>query len=205
MFRFLTIVALATLCAAMTFAADEPAPAAKAEMIGEIAVKHFPAITGAMVLEKAAAYEPEGGYKEGIDGMNQAFGAMMEHGFGKLMVWMQKGNQPTGPSFAVYYEDPEKTPVKDLTSKIGFPVAEGTAGEGDITIETVPAMDAAVAQYKGPYEGSGDIWHAIDKWVTDNGYEFAGPPMEVFLKNPGDKVPPAEFLTEIRVPVKKKE
>lgn len=203
--RLLTVLTLTLLCAGMVFAQSEAAPAAKAEMIGEIAVKHFPAITGAVVLEKAAAYAPADGYKEGMEGMDAAFGAMMEHGFAKLMGYVQKGHQPTGPAFAVYFEDPEKVPAKDLTCKIGFPVAEGTAGEGEIVIETIPAMEAATVQYKGAYNASGDIWRAVDKWITDNGYEFAGNPMEIYLKNPGDNVPPAEYLTEIRVPVNKKE
>jgi effector-binding domain-containing protein len=62
-----------------------------------------------------------------------------------------------------------------------------------------------VCTYKGPYEEAGDIWKAALQWVTDNGYVPAGAPMEVFLKSKGDKVPPAEYITEIRMPVKKAE
>ena len=41
--------------------------------------------------------------------------------------------------------------------------------------------------------------------MKDNGYANAGAPMEVYLRSQEDKVPPAEFLTEIRIPVKKAE
>jgi len=176
-----------------------------AEMMGKIEVKTFPACTVAAVMEKAADYAPEGGYPAGDAGIGMAYEKMMMDAFAKLNAWITGGGKPAGAPFAIYNEDPEKTPAKDLTCKVAFPTMAGATATAPVVIETLPGYTAVSCTYKGPYEASGDIWKACMKWVTDNGYEYAGAPMEVFLKSQGDKVPPSEFVTEIRMPVKKAE
>ena len=183
--------------------AQKPAP--RCEIVGKIEVKTFPAATVAGVMEKAADYLPEGGYAEGEAGMMVAYEKMMTGGFAKLMAWMAAGGQPMGPPFAIFYEDPEKTPAKDLTCKLAFPTAAGATATPLVVVEPMPEYTAALCTYKGPYEGSGEIWKICGKWVTDNGYVTAGAPIEVYLKSQGDKVPPSEYITEIRMPVKKAE
>ncbi|MDD5088935.1 MAG: GyrI-like domain-containing protein [bacterium] len=179
-----------------------PAPV-KCEMVGEMGVKTLPAMKVGALTVKAADYAPEGGYPEGAAGVEVAYEKMMTNGFTEMEKWIGAGNRPVGPSLAAYYEDPEKTSAKDLTCKIMFPIGPEAKGTEKIVIEDLPEMEAGVVQYKGPYDGSGDIWIALDKWVKENGFESAGAPMEVYLKGPGDNVPPSEYLTEIRIPVKK--
>jgi len=184
---------------------EAPAPPAKATVVGEITAKTIPAMTAACVMEKAADHVPEGGYAEGEKGMMQAYESMMNKGFEKLGAWMKAGGVPMGPCFAFYYEDPMKTAPKDLTCKLGFPTAADAKAEAPVVIEQIPEMLCVVAQYKGPYESSAEPWNAADKWATDNGYVGAGAPMEVYLVGPGEKVTPDQYLTEIRIPVKKAE
>ena len=178
---------------------------AKTTMIGEIAVKSFPEMSAATVMEKAADFAPKEGFKAGMDGATQAWMLMLPDAYGKLGAWMKTGGVPTGPSFAIYYEDPSKTAAKDLPCKVGFPTAKDAKGNDAVKIETMPGMDAAVAQFSGPYEGSGDIYAALMKWIPEHGYQFAGPPVEIYLKSEHDKVKPADYLTEIRFPVTKAE
>jgi effector-binding domain-containing protein len=185
---------------------QQVSPAApRCEMVGKIEVRTFPAATVAGVIEKAVDYAPEGGYAEGEAGMSLAYEKMMTAGFAKLAVWMAAGGQPMGPPFAVFYEDPEKTPAKDLTCKIAFPTVAGASAKPPVIVEPMPEYTALLCTYQGPYEGSGEIWKTCIKWVTDNGYVYNGPPLEVYIRSQGDKVPPSEYLTEIRVPVKKAE
>ena len=184
---------------------DSTSSEVHAEMLGTINVTILPPIKVISVKEKAADFEPDTGYAAGMAGSGMAYQSMMTDGFGKLFQWMQAGNHPTGPAMAAFYEDPEKTAAKDLTCKVMFPVGADAKATGDLMIEDLPEMQAAVVQYKGPYEGATDVWNAVGKWITDNGYESAGAPMEVYLKSQGDNVPPSEYLTEIRWPVKKAE
>ena len=205
------LLVLVVLCVAcLPVLAEQPAVKAegaaapvKATQIGEITTQHFAPFSAALVEVKAVDYVPEGGYKAGMEGASQAYGIMSEKAFEKLGAWLKDGGTPAGPCFGIYYQDPEKTPAKDLTCKMGFPVngdAKETAG---VKIEKLAECDMAVLKYQGPYEESAAMWGAIDKWIIAQGYQFAGPPMEVYIKGPGDKVSPAEYLTEIRVPVMK--
>jgi effector-binding domain-containing protein len=178
-----------------------PAPV-KATMIGEIAVKTIPATLAATVMEKAAAYEPQGGYKAGNEGTGDAYKFMMMKGFEKLGAWIHAGGKVMGPPLAFYYEDPSKTAAKDLTCKLCFPVDTGAKGTDIVIIATLPEEKCAVVQYKGSYEQSDNVWIALDKWVTEHNLVAAGAPSEVYLKGPGDNVAPAEYLTEIHMPVK---
>jgi effector-binding domain-containing protein len=183
--------------------AQKPAP--RCEIVGKIEVKTFPAATVAGVMEKAADYLPEGGYAKGEAGRTLAYEKMMTGGFAKLMAWIAAGGQPMGPPFAVYYEDPQKTPAKDLTCKLAFPTAAAAKDTPPVVIEKMPEYTALLCTYKGPYEGSGEIWKTCDKWVTDNGYVCSGPPLEVYIRSQANKVLPSEYVTEIRIPVKKVE
>ncbi|RPH95170.1 GyrI-like domain-containing protein [candidate division KSB1 bacterium] len=177
----------------------------KAEMLGEITVKTIPAMTAVMVMAKAADYIPEGGYPKGNEGSTMAYETMVSKGFEILTAWMKEGGKPIGPPFAIYPEDPSKTPAKDLTCQIGFPVEPGTKVTARLKVESYPETSCAVVQFKGAYNQSRDVWQAFKKWIPDNGYIPTGAPMEVYLKTAEDKVPPEEFITEIRQPVKKAE
>jgi effector-binding domain-containing protein len=207
----LTIVLFVILGATLVFGqtAESKAPEAKAapkaSIVGEIAVKTIPAMTGAIILEKAANHAPKDGYKAGFEGIDQAYTAMNKDAFAKLGEWIKAGGMPMGAPFGIYYENPEVTPAKDLTCKIGFPTMDGAKVSGEIVLEKFPETEMAVLQYKGSYDASADMWHAIMKWGPEHGYDWAGPGMEVYLKGPNDTTKPEEYLTEIRMPVKKAE
>jgi effector-binding domain-containing protein len=206
------------------WAADEPAkpatPAAAAapaqpmikmstgtaKLVGEPAVKEFPAMKAVVAFVKAADYTPEGGYTKDEAGMDKAYEAMMKDGFDKLMKWCHAtGMWPAGPGFALFFEDPTMTEPGKLTAKVAFPAgADAKAAEG-VTPEEIPAMTAVMLQYQGPYEEGNNAWTAVMGWTAKNGYEMAGPPMEVYLKGPMDVKDAKEYLTEIRLPVKKVE
>jgi effector-binding domain-containing protein len=183
-------------------APESPPAPVKATMVGEIAVKTIPATLAACVMEKAAAYEPQGGYKAGNEGTGDAYKIMMVKGFEKLGAWMKAGGKAMGPPQVFYYEDPSKTAAKDLTCKLCFPTDTSAKGNDIVTTAMLPEEKCAVVQYKGSYEASDNVWIALDKWVTEHNLVAAGAPSEVYLKGPADNVPPAEYLTEIHMPVK---
>lgn len=208
--KIFTMFLLLAACTVFVFAHEDaateapaaPANPVKGEIVGQIALKAIPPMTVATVTEKAADYIPEGGYKAGMEGASQAWERINAKGFEKLGAWMAAGGKPTGPAITVYFNDPEKEPAQNFVCKMAFPTSDKNAA-APVIIEQWPEMSVVSCTYKGPYEGSGEAWLACDKWLKDNSYETAGAPMEVYLAGPADKVPPSEFLTEIRMPVKK--
>jgi effector-binding domain-containing protein len=230
--RLITVLVLLTVAAAFCFAqtTPPPAPEKKAEpvmekkvepvaaekkaeatpvpatkMVGEIAVKNIPAMTVVAVVEKAADFAPKDGYKAGMDGASQAYEAMMKDAVAKLTAWMTAGGKPTGPMFGIYNEDPTTTAAKDLTAKIGFPAGADAKGNDVVKTESMPAQDCAVVQFSGPYEGTGEIYGALMKWIPEHKYAYAGSPMEIYIKGPHETQKADEYLTEIHFPVMKAE
>ncbi len=63
------------------------------------------------------------------------------------------------------------------------------------------AGKAAVALFRGPYAEIGNAYATLFKWAGENGYRPAGAPREVYLNGPRDVEGPADFLTEIVLPV----
>jgi effector-binding domain-containing protein len=178
---------------------------AKTTMAGEISVKTIPAMTAATVMEKATDFVPKDGYKPGMDGAMQAWTSMLPDAYDKLGAWMKAGGMPMGPSFAIYYEDPTKVAAKDLTCKVGFPTMKDAKVKDPVKLEEFPETQSAVVQVSGPYNGLGAIYDSLMKWIPAHGYDFAGPPVEVYIKSEHDKIKPADYFTEIRFPVKKAE
>jgi effector-binding domain-containing protein len=182
--------------------AEAPKAMPKTAMVGEIAVKTIPMFTAATVMEKAVTFAPKDGYAAGMEGVGVAYQLMMKDGYEKLGAWMKGGGKPAGPSFGLFFEDPSKTPAKDLTCKVGFPCEKSAKATDAVVVEDFPEMKAAVVQYSGPYDGSMEIWDGLYKWIGEHHFEFSGAPFEIYIVGPGDNTDPAKYMTEIRVPVK---
>lgn len=174
------------------------------KIIGEPVVKEYPPVRAVVVMEKASSYTPEGGYTVDQAGVNKAYTLMMQGGFGKLVKWSSEtGVKPAGPPFALYFEDPTTTEPVKLTAKVAYPVQGEVKVTEYVVVEEVPAMSAVTLQYEGPYEESNNAWMRVIEWTKVQGYEMAGPPVEVYLKGPMDVKESTHYLTEIRVPVRK--
>lgn len=58
----------------------------------------------------------------------------------------------------------------------------------------------AVTEHCGPYEKLAPAYHILSAWVTENGYEFAESPREIYVNDPRT-VPPEELLTRLEFPI----
>ncbi len=126
--------------------------------------------------------------------------------FGRLQAWAA-GRGLMGPGLravALYHDDPRSVPAAQLRADAGVTVGPGTAGDGEVRILEVPGF-ARVASlvFKGPYA---ELERAYDwmyrAWLPGSGEEPADAPvMEEYL-NDCRTLPPAEWLTEILVPLR---
>ncbi len=138
------------------------------------------------------------------NGTPAAIGDDMGRLLGQLIGWVQENSlQVIGPPFAVYYSMPEDMAKGHMQFEVGVPISGGARETDDIKIKTFPAQNVLSAIYKGPYNQISSVYAALMEYVTDNGYEIIGPPMELWLTNPME-VAESELLTEVRFPVAKK-
>ncbi len=127
--------------------------------------------------------------------------ANFEEAVNNLMAAVQEQSVvPAGPMIGIYYDDPEVTPVEELSWEVGFQVAEGTEVQEPLMLKKWEFTRVVKAMHVGPYEETANMYADIFIFMGDKGLTQAGPVMERFLDNP-EEVAPEELKTEIWVPV----
>ena len=73
-----------------------------------------------------------------------------------------------------------------------------------VRFRTLPAVTYAGCTFQGGYEQINAVTEALTEWIEANGYEYAGPMFDIYHVSPHETQDPAEFVTEVCYPVKKK-
>lgn len=107
------------------------------------------------------------------------------------------GVEPEGPPIARYHAFGPET----IDVEVCLPVAAGTIGTGRIMAEVLPAATVATLVHVGPYDEVGAAYGELERWIGTHGFEHGGPPRERYLIGPDAGVTPAEYRTEIEMPV----
>jgi effector-binding domain-containing protein len=104
---------------------------------------------------------------------------------------------PTGPPFLIASEPAGDTMEIEVGAPCS-PVPEPTAGLYRGRLE---ACRAAVTVHRGPYEEIGPTYPRLFGWVAEHGHRPVGQAREVYLNGPDEVATPAEYLTELIVPI----
>lgn len=123
------------------------------------------------------------------EGMGGAFDTLMRHAG-------TTGAQFAGPPFTLYPEMPQG----EFAIAVCMPVAPGAVAGDDVTLEELPATEAATLLFKGPYSAMEPAWRLLMEWVGKSGRRPGGAVREVYLSDPG-QVEEDELLTELVVPL----
>jgi effector-binding domain-containing protein len=118
--------------------------------------------------------------------------------YGKIGEFMKKNKlEIAGNVLAIYHSfSPEK-----IEMECAIPIAKEVKGEGDVNVIKMPAGNAVVAHYYGPYMGT-ELAHAeIEKFVKANNKKVIGSPWEVYVTDPGVEKDTAKWLTDVYYPV----
>jgi effector-binding domain-containing protein len=116
----------------------------------------------------------------------------------------QAGIAPAGPPMARYFDEefkPEKTEYEVCVPIT--PADDGSVPDriGEARTDVIPAHQAMVVEHRGPYDAIHLGYEAIGEELNTIGYAVAGPATEVYLTGPESTSDPAEYVTEIRLPV----
>lgn len=132
--------------------------------------------------------------------------AQMPTAFGTLYGWVAAhGLVPEGMPRGVFLTAPDTTPEDAAVWELWVALA---GDPGDVAMDAahcgvkhVPAHTEAWILHKGPYDSIAPTYDALGGWVAEHGYVVTGAPMEVYLSDPAVTAP-ADYLTEIRFPVR---
>lgn len=131
--------------------------------------------------------------------------AAMGSAFDRLSVWAGARGL-IGPGtrfFGIYHDDPTEVADAKLRSDACLTIPEGVAGEGEVTIASLPETRVARLVFKGPYAELEPSYHWLyGTWLPASGEEPADMPcFEEYLNDP-KTVPPAEWLTAVYLPLR---
>lgn len=114
--------------------------------------------------------------------------------FGQLRVL---GVAPSGPPLVIYHE----FAAADIDAEVCVPIGRDLSATGTARTRILPAATVARTLHVGPYEALGAAYEALQGWVAEHDLAVAGPVQERYLNGPGDVASPAEYQTEVELPV----
>jgi DNA-binding transcriptional MerR regulator/predicted transcriptional regulator YdeE len=103
-----------------------------------------------------------------------------------------------GPPYFICFEEPTDAVPVEIGVIVPAPVTEAPDG---ITPGTLPAVRAARAIHRGPFEQIMDAYSAVWNWIDQQGLRVAGPARELYLSDPAKVPNPADYETELLWPV----
>ena len=135
--------------------------------------------------------------------------AQMGTAFDRLSAWAGSHGLITAETrfFGRYLDDPTAVPESQLRSEACLTLPAGVAlpdaGALQLALVDLPAFQAAVIRFKGPYAELEPAYGWLyGTWLPQSGREAADlPVMEEYLNDPRT-LPPAEWLTDIILPMK---
>lgn len=111
--------------------------------------------------------------------------------------FMEIGQSPSGPPFAIYHN----IDGQNVDVELGVPVNEPIPGRDRILASELPGGDVATSLVVGPYDKLSGAYEALVAWVGEQGHEVRAAPFEQYLNDPSS-VPPEQYETRIHLPVK---
>ena len=123
----------------------------------------------------------------------------------RLYEWAKENKvRPGFKNINVFHDDPTLKNPSECKSWIGIPIKGDAKSDDEVKIEDMAEMEVATMKFKGPGSEYKSAYQKIQNWIDENGYEWAGPSLEVCLKKP--KMVNGEMIlsTTIQVPIKKK-
>jgi AraC family transcriptional regulator len=194
LFCILAMLAVAALAAAASPAQNEcSVPVAQADTTGRGEV--VPQVE--LKTDTAYAYcamEMTGSYDQ------------HEAAFGKLYQEAMNQGIYGGMPFGIYWNSPANTPVEQLKWDVGFALPAGNAPKPPLATKKWDFTTMASLKYRGVFGGAEieAAYGRVYQWIGENGYQPAGPMMEVFLNSPSPDESGALYgAVEIVVPIKK--
>ena len=107
------------------------------------------------------------------------------------------GVQPAGAPLVLYHAfGPD-----GVDADVCVPVAGPVPASGRIEIHVLPPVTCVRTLHVGPYDALSGAYAALTDWIDDHGFRPDGPVRERYLNGPGEATDPADFRTDIEMPV----
>lgn len=107
--------------------------------------------------------------------------------------------QVVGAPVAIYHDNHFDGQISDF--EVGLPVNGKADG-----VKEIPGGPHCKAVHNGPHSSLPATYAVMAMWIAENGYRICGAPYDVYIRGGNDKIlPPAQYVTEVYIPVTKDE
>jgi effector-binding domain-containing protein len=125
-------------------------------------------------------------------------GPRVREAFSELYASIERAKAtPTGPPFLIASEPAGNA----MEIEVGAPCRPVPVPAPGLYRGRLEACRAAVVAHRGPYDEIGAVYPVLFAWLNDHGYRAAGRTREIYLNGPAEAATPAEYLTELVVPI----
>jgi effector-binding domain-containing protein len=94
-------------------------------------------------------------------------------------------------------------PPEEIRSEIGIQVYGEARPEKGISIKELPPMEVATISHKGPSSEYPKTYENLSDWITQHGYEWSGPAIEIYTRRPKIVGEETILYAKIEAPVRK--
>lgn len=120
-------------------------------------------------------------------------GKMLNAGYIELCTFVNRHRLTCGKVMAFYYTYKAPFVLEAALEVDSIPPLL----TGNIKSRLLEGGDVLIVHYKGPYESASFAYHALEKWLKDNGKQPRGIPFEVYLNDPITIKDQNKLLTDI--------
>ena len=135
-------------------------------------------------------------YVEG-SGSYTGIGDLLESLHARLLA---EGIEPSGPPFALYYDDPGLVPVAELRMRACFPVESPRTPTPELGFDVLASRTVVYAFVGGPYPEVPRAYPGLYAFMGELGWVENGPIREIYLVNPGRVEDFADLVCEVQIP-----
>lgn len=107
---------------------------------------------------------------------------------------------PSGPPFALFYDDPGKVPSDRLRSRACVPVDGMPKHLGRLSYDVLPSQTVAYAVVGGPYPDVPRSYPGLYGYMNKMGWVEDGPIREIYLVPPSSVTDFSQLMTEVQIP-----
>lgn len=124
--------------------------------------------------------------------------------FGTVMQFMNSNNIPqAGMPMTIYNEMDNQNGSFIISCAIPVSSRIITPADSDVLCGFMPAQTAIKTTLRGDYKNLGEAWGKAEAYIAKNNYTKSddGVPFELYVTDPGEYPNPANWITEIFIPV----
>lgn len=135
----------------------------------------------------------------------EALDARMAELLPKVHRFMEENNiTMAGKPMTIYNEWDEQNGTAIISCAIPTTTRIITPSESAVLCSFMPSQTVVKATLKGDYKNLKEAWDKAQAYVQDNGYEqpLDSAPFELYVTDPEETPNPADWITEIYIPIK---